>query len=41
MEEKINQYNNPLMLEQVHSTLILKFEQLNVSNEYNTYKEEI
>ena len=32
MEGKINPDDNPLMLEQVCSTLSLKFERLNVSN---------
>ena len=41
MEGKINQYDNPLTLEQVCSTLILKFERLNVSNEDDIYDEEI
>ena len=33
---KINQDNNPLMLEQVRSTLRLKFEIIDVSNEDDT-----
>ena len=41
MEGNINQYDNPLTLEQVCSTLILKFERLNVSNEDDIYDEEI
>ena len=39
MEGKINQDNKPLTLEQVRSTLSLKFERLNVSNEDDTYDE--
>ena len=38
---KINQDNNPLMLEQVRSTLRLKFERIDVSNEDDTDDEEI
>ena len=38
---KINQDNNPLMLEQVRSTLRLKFEIIDVSNEDDTDDEEI
>ena len=41
MEGKINQDDNPLMLEQVCSTLSLKFERLNVYNEDDTDNEEI
>ena len=41
MEGKINQYDNPLTLEQVCSTLILKFERLNLSNEDDIYDKEI
>ena len=37
MEGKVNQDNNPLTLEQVCSTLSLKFERLDVSNEGDTY----
>ena len=36
MEGKINQDDNLLTLEQVRSTLSLKFERLNVSNEDDT-----
>ena len=35
-EGNINQYDNPLTLEQVCSRLSLNFERLNVSNEYDT-----
>ena len=38
---KINQDNNPLMLEQVRSTLRLKFKRIDVSNEDDTDDEEI
>ena len=38
---KINQDNNPLMLEQVRSTLRLKFEIIDVSNEDDAYDKEI
>ena len=41
MEGKINQDDNLLTLQPVCSTLILKFERLNVSNEDDTYDEEI
>ena len=41
MEGKINQDDNLLTLEHVCSKFSLKFEILNVSNEYDTYDEEI
>ena len=41
MEGNINQDDNPLMLEHVCSTFSLKFERLNVSNEYDTDDKEI
>ena len=36
MEGNINQDDNPLTLEQICSTLSLKFERINVSNEDDT-----
>ena len=41
MEGKINQYDNPLTLEQFCSTLNLNFERINVSNEEDTNDKEI
>ena len=41
MEGKINQDDNPLMLEQVCSMLSLKFERLNIFIEDDTDDEEI
>ena len=41
MEGNINQDDNPLMLEQVCSTLSLNLERLSISNEDDTYDKEI
>ena len=41
MEGNINQDDNPLMLEQVRSTLSLNLERLSISNEDDTYDKEI